>query len=322
MKNLKTIIISPGNSGGGAVFEYLASRDDFVSPFKFEEYRMVGDPDGLYDLYLNCYKHVNIYSSSLAIKRFLKYNSRINSLKVKSHNKKVKLVKNGYNDIVLQFINKISKIEYSSNPQFYKMRLNNLDKTKIFINEKIDGSLSNKRPFRVIIPKDKKIFIKESIKLLNKIILNNLNSKILKKNIVIDQGANIFNPEESSMFYDNRKLIIVTRDPRSIFYSMKRRKSYGFPGYDIKIFVKWYEWITNNIYKKKSNKVMHINFEDFILNKNKNISNLEQFLNLKKLKNERFDFESSKKNILKAKKFLDKNELKYIEKKLKKYLVW
>ena len=62
---------------------------------------------------------------------------------------------------------------------------------------------------------------------------------------------------------------------------------------------------------------MHINFEDFILNKNKNISNLEQFLNLKKLKNERFDFESSKKNILKAKKFLDKNELKYIEKKLK-----
>ena len=83
---------------------------------------------------------------------------------------------------------------------------------------------------------------------------------------------------------------------------MKRRKSYGFPGYDIKIFVKWYEWITNNIYKKKSNKVMHINFEDFILNKNKNISNLEQFLNLKKLKNERSDFESSKKNILKAKK--------------------
>ena len=39
---------------------------------------------------------------------------------------------------------------------------------------------------------------------------------------------------------------------------------------------------------------MHINFEDFILNKNKNISNLEQFLNLKKLKNEKFDFESSK----------------------------
>ena len=48
---------------------------------------------------------------------------------------------------------------------------------------------------------------------------------------------------------------------------------------------------------------MQINFEDFILNKNKNISNLEQFLNLKKLKNERSDFESSKKNILKAKNF-------------------
>ena len=54
MKNLKTLILSPGNSGGGAVFEYLASRKDFVSPFRNEEFRMVGDPDGLFNLYLEC----------------------------------------------------------------------------------------------------------------------------------------------------------------------------------------------------------------------------------------------------------------------------
>ena len=84
---------------------------------------------------------------------------------------------------------------------------------------------------------------------------------------------------------------------------MKRRKSYGFPGYDIKIFVKWYEWITNNIYKKKSNKIMQINFEDFILNKNKNISNLEQFLNLKKLKNENSILSPPKRTYLRQKIF-------------------
>ena len=56
MKNTKTIVISPGNSGGGAVFDYLRSRGDFISPFQTEEFRMVADPDGLNDLYHFCFR--------------------------------------------------------------------------------------------------------------------------------------------------------------------------------------------------------------------------------------------------------------------------
>ena len=269
MNNLKTIVLSPGNSGGGAVFEYLATRNDFVSPFNFEEFRMVNDPDGLFDLYKNCYEKNGMYTSSLAIKRFIEYNLRLNNLRVHSHNKKIKLVKNGYSKIILDFIKNITNIEYHSNPQFNKIKLNKLDKTKIFINEKINGRLSKKRPFKVIFTKNQNIFIKEAKVLLNKIILNNLRLKKTNKNIVIDQGANIFYPEKSSIFYDNRKIIVVTRDPRSVFASMKRRKAYGFPGYDIKLFVRWYEWMINNIYKEQSKNILRITFEDFIINKNR-----------------------------------------------------
>ena len=43
--------------------------------------------------------------------------------------------------------------------------------------------------------------------------------------------------------FDNLKIIVVTRDPRSVFYSMKFRGSYAYPGYDIEKFVKWYDEI-------------------------------------------------------------------------------
>ena len=322
MKNLKTLILSPGNSGGGAVFEYLASRKDFVSPFRNEEFRMVGDPDGLYNLYLECYKNLSFYGSSLAIKRFLKYNKRLGNLKVQSHNKKIKLCSKGYESIINNFIKNISEIKYFANPQFYRMKLNKIDKTKIFLNEKINGSLKNSRPFKVIIPKEENLFINNSIDLLDKILLNNIRNKKTKKNIVIDQAVNILKPLESSIFYGNRKIILVTRDPKSVFASMKRRKSFGFPGYDLKIFIEWYKWIMKKMNFKKSNLILKISFESFVLDNKRIIKEIESFLKIKKHINSTFDFTQSKKNIYKAEKILSLNEIKHINKELKDYIIW
>lgn len=322
MNNLKTIVLSTGNSGGGAIFEYLKSRKDFLSPFKNEEYRMVADPDGLYDLYSSLYKNKSIYSSSLAITRFLNYNKRLQNLKVFSKNKKIKLCAAGYDKIINDFLKQITFIKYFSNPQFFRMKLDNLDKIKIYLNEKLNGTFKSHRPFEIIIPTTEKNFMSCSNLMLNKIILNNLKKKKVDKNIVIDQGANIINPLESSVFYGNRKIIIVNRDPKAIFASMKRRKSFAYPGYDINIFVNWYKWMANNIEKNKSKLILRINFEDFILNRYKNISRIEKFLKIKTEKNLLFNFEKSEKNLYKALKILSKSEIKYINKNLKKYLIW
>ena len=70
----------------------------------------------------------------------------------------------------------------------------------------------------------------------------------MKKNIVIDQGGIFLNPIASTKYYgQNRKIIFVTRNPKAIFSSMKRRNSLGYPGNNVKVFVKWY----NNIKKNK-----------------------------------------------------------------------
>ena len=131
-------------------------------------------------------------------------------------------------------------------------------------------------------------------------------------------------PEIVSKYFDNFKIIIVTRDPRSVYYSMKFRGSYAYPGYNLKKFVKWYD----EIFKKKKlftinskKNLIHLRFENFFKNelyKNR----LEKFLKISNKRPKKFNYKFTINNIYKAEKNLSKFELKYIEKNLKSYLQW
>ena len=123
--------------------------------------------------------------------------------------------------------------------------------------------------YPVRMPVNEKKFIKESRLFIKKIILNNLNKKTIHKNqnIVLNQASNIFDPINSSQYFYNRKVIIVTRDPRDIFSSMKIRKSKGSPSYDVHLFLKWFKkCFDNSTFKKASNNkdVLIVKFENFL----------------------------------------------------------
>ena len=118
----------------------------------------------------------------------------------------------------------------------------------------------------MIIPVSEKVFLKYTkayildIFKLNK----NFNSK---KNIVLEQGGNFWNPMTSTMFYGSkRKVIVVSRDPKAIFSGMRNRNSLSYPGNDIKIFVEWYKNIMDKIDDKQHKKVIKIRYEKFFEN--------------------------------------------------------
>ena len=73
---------------------------------------------------------------------------------------------------------------------------------------------------------------------------------------------------------------------------------------------------------KKSNLILKINFESFVLNNKESIKKIESFLKIKKDINNKFDFTQSRKNVYKAEKILSLNEMKYINKELKDYIIW
>ncbi len=316
------ITSSPGNSGGGAIHDYLLSRDDFESPSNGEEMRLISEPYGIENLYKNFYENFSINNAAESVFQFENY---CKNLKNDKWLKSKKVYGDKFYKFTQQFIKEIKSVEYVGLPQYKRISLNNLDNLKSKINRKLFKHKHNQyKSFKMILPVKKKIFIESTKKLL----LNYFNAKIknLKnKNIILDQATNYWNPCVAFKYFDNLKIIQVNRDPRSIFYSMKSRGSFAYPGYDLKLFISWYKKILkinkhiDKIYKKN---IMQINFEDFVLDFDTSSKKINNFLNIKKIKNIDFDLENSKKNVFKAKKFLPKNEIKILEKNFKYNLLW
>lgn len=318
----KVIVIGSGNSGGGAIHDYLLSRKDFISPFKGEEFRFVNDPNGLNDLYFQLYKNFSVNGSALALNNFLTFSENFYNSR---HTTKNKLLKKNFKNNILNFIKNITLLNYNGAPKFY---LDNFNVQK-FISFQLKRRIfkiqtKNIKLLKMFLPKDEKIFLHESQKLLKKIIFGNI-SFSSKKNIVIEQAALFWNPIESTKFYGNRKVIIVTRDPRGIYWSMKRRKSLAYPYQNVDTFIKWYKNIFQkaNLKKFKKNKLVKvIKFENFINNFEKETENLSKFLEIKHIKKNEFNIKNSKQKLYEAKENLSKNEIIKIKKNLSKFLQW
>ena len=172
----------------------------------------------------------------------------------------------------------------------------------------------------MIIPVSQEHFIEESRKYLYEIF--RLSDKFEeKKNIVIEQGGNFFNPIESTKYYgSNREIIVVTRDPKAIYWSMKRRQSLAYPGHNIKLFVKWYKSVMEKVNFSENNNVIHIKYENFFLDFENQKKILCSRLNIDPKINDNFDLNFTKNNLFKFKEKLTDDEKRFIDNELKDYV--
>ncbi len=316
---MKTIIVlGSGNSGAGAIRDLLMSRKDFQSPFGKQEFRIVSDPDGINDLYFNLYKNFSINNAANAVHNFLLfinncYNSRLNKKK-KIYNKNIIL-------LTKKYINKIIKVEYNGAPRFFLDKIDNFKKVNFYFSRFIlKKNAKSIKLLKMIIPVSEKKFLKYTQNYIFDIfrLTRNFDSR---KNIVIEQGGNFWKPISSTLFYGNKKkIVIVLRDPKAIYSSMKNRNSLSYPGNDIKIFVKWYKSIMSKIDKKQHNKIIRIKFEKFFGNYKTESKNLCKLLKIKHSLNNKFDLNHTIKNLHKYKKYLNSKEISYINKNLSKYI--
>ena len=312
------IVLGTGNSGAGAIRDYLMSREDFQSPFGNQEFRIINDPDGINDLYFNLYKNFSINNAANAIYNFMLfinncYHSRLNKRK-RIYNKNIINLTNNY-------INKIIKVEYNGAPRFYLDKIDNIKKINFYFSRFIlKKKAKNIKLLKMVIPVTENKFLKFTEKYINQILKmgKKFNSK---KNIVVEQGGNFWKPNTSTIFYGNkRKVIVVFRDPRAVFSSMKKRNSLSYPGNDIKVFVKWYEGIMSKIDKNEHDKIIKIKFENFFENFNTESKKLCKSLEIKYNTKHKFNLKNTLKNLYKYKNYLTKKEINYINKNLSKHI--
>ena len=168
MTSLKVITASAGLSGSGLISDFLLSRGDFTSPFKNipdddqqSEFRFVSDPGGLNSLYNGLYENFSINNSAYVFNEFEKYLLKIKKFSIKKNGKKIYLYDKIFFREVDKFKKKIIKLSYYGLPQFYRLGLNNKDRLIWKFSNKFK-SAQDMRYLRMIVPVEKKIFIKEA----------------------------------------------------------------------------------------------------------------------------------------------------------------
>tara|TARA_B100001057_G_scaffold500981_1_gene619455 strand:+ start:23051 stop:24046 length:996 start_codon:yes stop_codon:yes gene_type:complete len=322
------ITTSPGNSGGGAILDFLRTQKNFVSPFLNQEFRLFNDPGGLNELYFFLYEYFSPNNCSEAFYKFLQYIESANKMYFTNNNIQKKIYTNQLTKLSKIFVKKIIKVSYKALP-FYKFHsLDNYEKFQIKLLKKINFQRRiQSKNFNMILPVDKKEYNQNLFIFIDGIIKNALKQNKLKirKNILLDQANSFFLPNQFKKYNLNSKMIRVTRDPRSVFYSMKFRKAGAFPGYDVYKFISWYKEIMN-VYDKRSKKndkdYLNLKFEDFVNNYQKTSSKIGKYLNIKNLDLNRFDIKKTKVNAYKAKSLLSESEQNLIKFNLKSYLQW
>jgi len=312
------IVLGSGNSGAGAIHDYLLSRDDFFSPFKGKEFRLVNDPDGLDELFNTLYNDFSINGSANKLNNF---NIFTKNYFYSNYNNKNKILNKQFLNLTKYFINQIIKIQYNGSPQFFFDKINLLKKINFYFKRFIlKKDAKNIELLKMIIPVSKENFIEESRKYLYEIF--RLSDKFEeKKNIVIEQGGNFFNPIESTKYYgSDREVIVVTRDPKAIYWSMKRRQSLAYPGHNIKLFVKWYKSVMEKVNFSENNNVIHVKYENFFLDFENQKKILCSRLNIDPKINDNFDLNFTKNNLFKFKEKLTDDEKRFIDNELKDYV--
>ncbi len=315
------VTVGSGNSGGGAIHDYLYNREDFRSPFFGNEFRLINDPDGIDSLYKNLYENFSVNNAAAAFERFEKFSILSTKIKGNINNEWCRIYPENSEKIILNYLKRISYIEYYAMPQFKYLSLNMIKKFYFFIKHRLLKEKINKiKLFKVRLPENEKKFLFETKKLLDELCQKKNKSK--NSNIILDQSASYWRPTDYIKYFNNLKIIIINRDPRSIYYSMYSRNSKAYPSSNIITFAKWYKKIRSNQLKIKNKNVYIIQYEKFLNNFEIESKKLNNFLKINQKIKSKFDLNFSKNNILKAKNKLNKQDKIYLEKKLKNFLVW
>ena len=311
----KVIITGPGNSGSGAILDFLNARNDTFDPFNTEEFRLVNDPGGISSLEHGFYDNFGINNSADVYSKFNKFCEKLIGFKNRNNEN---VYPENFEKIFIKFSKDILDISYNGLPRFQRFNLSLNEKIKFYILRIIfKKNLEDINMFKMVIPVEKINFIQLANKFIDEIISSSKNYSE-NKIAIIDQALNIFDVNNQIKYFTDAKCILTIRDPIGTFYTISELKknniALAYQGLNVEKFVIWYA----HIYKKiesinfDQKKVLVVKFEDFCLKHDEVSKEIFNFLNIKNL-NSNFNIANSLKNVEKIEEKINKKDLEYIK---------
>jgi hypothetical protein len=322
--NCKYLCVSGyGWSGSGLYIDVLKEMNEFSS-LNFE-FSLIKEPNGVLDLDYAITENWDVLRAHFAMAEFRSYCRILNRRNSKFGMWGLDIGSNlgvNFEELTDEFLSDIAEFSYKGNTRILRYSLNHIQS----IMQKVSRRLMPKKfgSQEMFFAKlENEEFIKIVRNYLNKLFAQSFRNNHVKC-LILDQAIPTSNSCRALEYLDSSKLIIVDRDPRDIYVDLiKNNVLLGSeaPGIErAKKYVSWHLGLRANK-PAESRDVLHLNFEDIIMNRCATLTKLINFLNLPSdaFNHNSFDSSQSFKNtgMWRLSPFMD--EIKFIEENLMEF---
>jgi len=309
-KNPKYIIVlGTTYSGSGAIFDYLRGRGDLYNPLVDQEYPLPMLPNGFMSLEAISGKAFDPAITEYALIQFKFIANQLMNYWIKK-TKDEELIKKipFFKKKIDQFIEEISFGNFPMRLFWREL----MESPSQYIIERLKNciGLKKKNPKSRLIVNQRDLISAAQRLHYNMFYVNSNNCPVL-----LNQSGSGWNPVESTKYFEENKIVLVTRDPRDQFAELKQYKKAG----SIEGFIEWYAEMQRRLKLINDPNILIIQFEDFVMNNEESIKKLCEHLSISSNIKSTYQPNLSKKNICKFGDLILQNEIDKIERVFKEY---
>ncbi len=299
------IILGTGNSGSGAILDYLCGRGDVNDALDGQEFRLLQERGGLSSLHRSLASEIHPDDASYALIRFTKLAARLGADSAKlripprlgyGFSRRIP----GYDAAIAQFIKDITACTFGIFPLQDLLELSTLDWLRFMAGRQPRGrNITAQKP----VPVPEEEFLHHAQTLIRSLFY----AAPTSARPAFDQAGSFWSPITSTLYFGaGRKVIGVTRDPCDVYAANRKRLLGGaeeFARYQTALgkLVAWDEW--------QHRDALLVRFEDFVLNHQQERDRVCALLNLNPAIASSYDWTQSARNIGRYKDVLTAKEI-------------
>lgn len=302
------VVLGTTYSGSGAVFDYLATRPDSFDPLFGKEYLLPQSPYGLMNLRSALGSSFHHSVAHHAVVQFLWLAKRLHRVPTKFR------YGTGYEIQLPTFMEEVQKLiedatvaRFPFTLEWNKTKRGNLQHFLVWSSRKF--LRREARAQTTWLPVSEDVFISLAQEMHRK--LFSAPEESVYSFSLLNQAGSGWNPVNSTVFFANRKVILVTRDPRDQFAELKIHKGAS----NVQEFINWYQAMQERISVANAN-LLTLDFETFVQKHENTMQSLCAFIGVDPLISSSYSPADSMKNIGKFHRILSRQEVAAIEEHL------
>lgn len=306
------IVLGTTKSGSGAVYDYLAGRGDLNDPLNGTEYQLPQMPNGLMTLESIANNAFHPPTADYVLYQFEKITKKLSRPETSwQYGKNYSTMLPHFEKEIHQFIEEVCTAKLPMRLQWHR-QMSSKSNIKYFFSK-----FFNYLGFKGMVPITRLLVSQEDFIIAAKELQNRLfQLGFDKRPILLNQAGSGWNPIASTKYFINRKVVLVTRDPRDEFAELKQiKKATSVDG-----FINWYKEMQRRLKQINDPILLRLSFEHFVNRNEEIVKILCDHLSIDPSNLSSYQPNLSKKNIGKFQKILTEKEISNIEDNLSEYM--